>query len=110
MQASPNFINRRFFIILFPLFYVLHGYLLNYPSLSLTDGLWLVAQYEAALLILLAVLYLFFRSWDKATWMAFFLFCIQFFFGLLQNSIKNSLPDSFLAKYSFLLPLLLVST
>lgn len=68
----------------------------------------LLLVYLASTTALLLLAWLVFRNWNKAGLMAFSLMAIHFFFGALQDWLKQSLPGSFPARYSFLLPILLV--
>jgi hypothetical protein len=105
-NRKPAFL-RQYFIYLLPVFFVLHGYQQNFPSVSLTGALGLTCQY---LLIALALSFIFFwafRSWQKAALFSFLLLGIQFFFGAIQDVLKENFPGSFISKYSFLLPFIL---
>src|SRR6185369_5953257 len=84
------------------------GYVQNYPLVPASDALKLAFEYLVTILLVVSLSYFIFKSWQKALVFAFFLMFIQFFFGAVQDLIKNSFADSFMSKYSFLLPLVFV--
>jgi len=94
-------------VILLPVFFVWHGYVQNYPLVPVPDALKLVFEYLAAALLLVFISYFIFKSWQKALLFVFFLMCVQFFFGAVQDLFKNWFYTSFIPKYSFLLPFIL---
>lgn len=109
MHKSKNLLQSKpVFVILLPIFFVWHGYVQNYPLVPASDALKLVFEYLAVTLLLVFLFYFIFKSWPKALMFAFFLMCVQFFFGATHDLIKNLLSNSFISKYSFLLPLALV--
>jgi len=62
-----------------------------------------------AVTLFLAILsYFILKSWPKALAFAFFLMCVQFFFGAVHDVARNLFSNSFISKYSFLLPLVVL--
>lgn len=94
-----------FFLLLLPIFFVLHGCLENYDFIPLNDALLLIAVYLVASLVLASIFWLFFKNLTKAALFAFFLLSFQLFFGAIHDKVKNYLPNNFLIKYSFIIPL-----
>jgi len=108
MPKTKTFLQSRpAFVFLLPLFFVSHGYVQNYPLVPPSDVLKLVFEYLAVTLLLTTLFYFIFQSWQKALLFAFFLMCVQFFFGAVHDLLKNWFPGWFIPKYSFLLPLIL---
>ena len=108
MPKTKTFLQSRpAFVFLLPLFFVSHGYVQNYPLIPPSDVLKLVFEYLAVTLLLTTLFYFIFQSWQKALLFAFFLMCVQFFFGAVHDLLKNWFPGWFIPKYSFLLPLIL---
>src|SRR6185295_11056121 len=91
-------------------FFVWHGYVQNYPLVPASDALKLALEYMGITLLLVPIFYLIFKSWQKALVFAFFLMCVQFFFGAIQDLLKNLFGNSLFSKYSLLLPLALVAS
>src|SRR4030095_5717742 len=104
LQSKPGF------IFLLSIFFVWHGYVQNYPLVPVSDALKLVFEYTAVTLLLVFLFYFIFKSWQKSLAFAFFLMCVQFFFGATHDLIKNLFSGSFITKYSFLLPLAFLIT
>jgi hypothetical protein len=98
---------KRWFVFLLPVFFVWHGYVQNYPLVPVSDAFKLVFEYLLIILLLVIVFHFIFRSWQKGLLFVFFLMCIQFFFGAVHDLLKNLFADSFIPKYSFLLPFIL---
>lgn len=95
-----------FFLLLLPLFFVLHGYGQNISSVTGSECFELVAEYllVSGLLFLLGLLS--YRRWQKAALFSFGLLFVHLFFGAFHDGLKRISGGFFLAKYSVLLPLL----
>ena len=100
--------SSPFFLLLLPLFFVLHGYTENFGLVTAPDALSLLALYCVVALFLAAVFYFVFRSWRKAALYTVALFAFHFFFGSMHDRLKAWFPNVFLSKYSFILPVALV--
>lgn len=96
------------FLLLLPLFFVWHGYVEFYDLISLSTGLLLILQYVVATSVLLLFFRIFFRNTIKAAQFVFYIMCLYFFFGSLQDFLVNNFQGSFVTKYSFLLPTLVL--
>ena len=105
--TKPAF-NKEYFLVLLPVFFVWHGFVENYTSVTLSGVFDLLLGYLLALLILFAVFYLVFRSWRKTSVFVFLVMAFHFFFGALHDLSKTILENSFLIKYTFILPFSLV--
>lgn len=103
LQAKPVF------VILLPIFFVWHGYVENFDFVPLADALILTILYFFVSLILFLVLLLFYRNSIKAGITAFLIMSFHFFFGGLHDDLKKILHDTFLIKYSFILPVTFIS-
>jgi len=96
-----------FFVLLLPVFFVLHGYLANFGYIHPGDAFLLAGIYLLGSAILFFTLYLFFRNRTKAALLAGFLLAIYFFFGALQDFLKEYLHP--LSRYAVLVPAMLVT-
>jgi hypothetical protein len=83
---------------------VLHGYTENYDIVPVRDSLILTSIYIGASLVIAIIAWLFYRNLTKANLLTFSLMAFQFFFGSIHDLIKKLSPDSFISKYSFILP------
>lgn len=110
MDKSKNLLSKPVFVFLLPVFFVWHGYVQNYPLVPTPDAFKLVFEYLAIALLLASLFYFIFKSWRKALLFTFLLMCIQFFFGAMRDLLKSWFSNSFIPKYSFLLPLIVAIT
>src|SRR5215203_6159863 len=92
------------FLVLLPVFFVLHGFTGNYNSVPVKEALLLTLVYLGSSLVIAAIFWLFYRDFIKAALIAFLLMAYHFFFGSIQDGIMNYLPGSFLLRYRFILP------
>ena len=93
-----------FFLLLLPIFFVLHGYTENYDSVRVKESLVLTIFYILAALVIAFISWLYFRSIAKASLIAFALLAYHFFFGSIQDLLRKHFTDTFIARYSFILP------
>jgi hypothetical protein len=100
--------TRPAFLFLLPVFFVLHGFTGNYNSIPADDSLLLVLLYTGCSLIITGTLWLFYRDLIKAGMVAFFIMVYHFFFGNIQDLLKDIFPLSFISQYRFTLPASLV--
>ena len=97
--------GRPFFLYLLPVFFVLHGFTEGFYLVPLGDGLLLLLRYLLFALVLNVVLFFLFRkNNDRASSFLFILFAVYFFFGAFHDTLKSFFPNSFVVKYTFLLP------
>ncbi len=95
------------YVLLLPVFFVLHGFLENREIVPVKAAFTILWTYLAVALLLTGLIWLFNRQLNKAAFLAFCLLCIQFFFGAFHDFLRTVFPGSFLTKYTFLLPGLL---
>jgi len=100
----PWKIKYPFFLFLFPIFFVLHGFTENFYFVSVKSALLVTAGYIISSLVLTAIFYFFSRKIMLASIMASFIVFFQFFFGSIHDFIKTFASHSFLRSYSFILP------
>lgn len=106
-QHITSFFKLAFFLLL-PVFFVVHGLRENAGFVSFEDALPLLGIYLLAALVLYALCWLLFRNRIKAALGAFVLMCFHFFFGVFHDTLKSLFDNSFITRYIFLLPLLLI--
>lgn len=97
--------TRPAFLLLLPLFFVLHGVAENYDYIPASDALLLTATYFTVATLLALAGWFIFRQWNKACLMATALMAFHFFFGSLHDFIRKLAPDSFVSRHTFVLPL-----
>lgn len=93
-----------FFLFLLPVFFVLHGFMQNYNFVPVKDAVLLTGMY-LGFSFLLSILFRFFlKDFTKANLVAVCIMSMHFFFGSFHDFLKNTAPNSFAVKYSFLIP------
>src|SRR5690349_18905005 len=109
MTGKPtlNFV-RYVFLPLLPVFFVLHGFNEHFPIVSPGDALLLTGEYLLVAFILAALFSLLLRSWEKAVVFTFILFVVYLFFGAIHDFLKKIGGNSFIPKYNFILPSLIL--
>ena len=78
---SSSWLSRPFFLLLLPLFFVLHNFIENFKVMAVREAGILLLAYTAASIILAFIFKLLLRNWNKASLLAFAIMCVQFFFG-----------------------------
>ena len=96
-------LTKQFYLVLLPIFFVLHGFLENFGFVSVKNAAILVVIYSAMSLAICLFSYFFFRDFKKASlitviWLIFF-----FFFAALHDWLKFHSPIRLFHRYSFLL-------
>jgi hypothetical protein len=94
------------YLILLPLFFVLHGYLENYGFVHIGEGALLALVYTASTLVVSVICWLFLRNIPKAALAAFTIMSIYFFFGVIHDLLKEQAP--FFSKYLVLFGVFLI--
>jgi len=105
---KKNMLRFPLFQWLLPLFFVWHGFTENYPVIPVKDSFLLFLFYLGVASVLLFIFWLIYRNFRKAALASFFVLCIQFFFGGIHDLLKKIAADSFLTRYSFIIPFVLV--
>ena len=101
-------LQKPIFLVLLPVFFVLHGYTENFDVIPVADSLYLLGIYIAVSLLVFWLFWLFYHDVAKAAIMSFAFMALQFFFGSLQDTLKSELGESFFSRYAFLLPFFFV--
>lgn len=92
------------FVLLLPLFFVLHGVRENFGFILAADYFPLIIFYWISSCIAYFLFYLFYRNRIKAGILTLLLFSIFFFYGFIQDFLKVHLPSA--NRYIILLPLM----
>ena len=93
------------FIVLLPLYFVLHGFVYYYDSVPLVDAAGLFLKYLLMAVAVSGIFWLFYRDLWKASIIGFFVMAYFFFFGNMQDVLKYYLPGTFFVQYRFVLSL-----
>src|ERR1051325_411851 len=102
-----SFIKRKsVFIFLFSDFFIFHGFVGHYYFVPVKDALLLLSLYMGGTLVIMGICWLFYRNFNKAAVISFFIMSFFFFFGSVQDFLRNQFSGSFFSRYSFVLPLL----
>jgi FtsH-binding integral membrane protein len=110
MSKDAEKIKRwPFYIFMFPVFFVLHGYAENFRFISPLSALLLCFTYSGSALLITFFFYLLYKNLSKAALMSFFILAFHFFFGNMLDLLKEISPSGFVAKYSFLVPVFLIT-
>lgn len=101
--------SRPLFLLLLPLFYMLHELNRNYaPGLTAT-ALLQVCIYTIAAVVFTFLLSLILKSFQKASVITLLLLCFDFFFGTVHDIIRKSFGvNFFLSRYTVILAALLI--
>jgi hypothetical protein len=96
------------YVLLFPAFFVLHGYNAFFGLLPASIVGVLLLKYFAISIFLFALAALLFKRLPAAFVYSIYLLSGYFFFGALHDGLKFLFPNSIITSYSILLPLLLL--
>ncbi len=77
------------YVLLLPVFFVMHGANENFGFILLADYLPLILFYCTAATIIYFILYLLYRQKNKAGLLSFFILSVFFFYGALQDFLKE---------------------
>lgn len=106
--SLKEMVGRLPLLILFPVFFLLHGYNENFGLYSSGIIASLFLKYITISLVFLVISLLFLRNVAKASLFSLFLLFVYFFFGAFCDLLKKIVPNGFFASYKFLLPLIFV--
>lgn len=98
--------KQPLFVLLLPVFFVIHGTLENFGFISFTDAAVLCLTYLTVSAFLTAIFYPFFPSLTKAALMTALCMGIYFSFGTVHDFLREN--SRLLSKYSILLPVILI--
>lgn len=99
---------KSFYFLLLPLFFVFNGYRQHYPVVPVMDVLRLLAVYTIASLIIFFLLLWLLKKSAKAAVGNFLLLSVHFFFGSVHDLLRNIFTGTFIPRYSFILPALIL--
>lgn len=100
--------TQPLFVLLLPVFFVVHGILENFGFIPFTAAAALCLTYLVATAILIAIFYLFFRAATKAALMTAICMGIYFAFGTIQDFLQQHIFNRWFTRYSVLLPIILL--
>lgn len=92
------------YLYLVTIFFILHGFTAYYGQVPIKAAVLLGLKYMLASLVITLVFYFLYRNLQKASLIAFFLMAYNFFFGPAHDLLKKVFKESFLVKYTFILP------
>ncbi len=107
-QLLRRYQSFPFYILLLPLYFVFHGFVVNHPIIPVGVSLVLLMEYLGYSVLLSLFFFLLIRSWRPAFLLAFMVLAFHIFFGPLHDFLKSFADQTFLVKYLFLLPLALL--
>jgi len=105
---KPRF-GKEYFIFLLPVFFIVHAYVANFPLISIKDLASVLAWNLLAALLTSLFFFFIFKDWRKQAIYTFSLFCFQFCFGIIHDTLKKMADDFFIVKYSFILPFSIIT-
>jgi hypothetical protein len=94
------------FLFLFPVFFVLHGYVENFGFINISNCLLLMVTYTGAAAFIYFIFSFLYKNYIKAALMATYVMAFYCLFGALHDFLKDH--TAFLYKYSVLLPAFLI--
>jgi Sulfatase len=97
--------NQPLFLWLLPLFYVLHGATENFDFVGVKDALILFGVYFGFSLLFCLLFCFLYKGFNKAALASFAIMAFNLFFGSLHDFLKNTFPNTFITRYSFILPI-----
>ena len=110
MRDKKSFIAKPWFLVLLPVFFVLHGYTEFYPVISFEQCVQLLLKTLLWTGIVFGLLYLFYqKDHEKASLSCFLVLLVFVFFGPFHDFIKHWFGTSLITRYGFLLPMLFLA-
>lgn len=105
-----DFDKKLLYVLLLPLFFLLHGINENYGLIPGKTLLKLSLLYIGVTVFVVVFSLLLLRKSSKAVVFSFYFLSVFFLFGAFHDFLKSSLHNSFFVSYSFLLPLIAITT
>src|SRR4029079_5225472 len=93
-KIFSTFRKYPFFLVLFPIYFIFHGFTENYDLVPVLVAAKLAVIYLVAILLVFLLLFLFFKHARRAAMGAFLIAAIDFFFGPFHDLLKKSFPGS----------------
>lgn len=106
--SLKEMVRRLPLLILFPVFFILHGYNENFGLISSGIIVKLFLKYITITLFFLVISILFLRNITKAVLFSLFLLGIFFFFGAFYDLVKKMALPGIFTSYKLFLPLVFV--
>jgi hypothetical protein len=97
-----------FFIWLLPVFFVFHGFKENYRLIPPYSAVILTAYYFFISSIILLISRFLLGTYYRASLFSFAAMALYFFFGPIHDILKYYSNNSFISRYSFILPLITI--
>lgn len=98
------FQTKPVFLILLPVFFVLHAWMENFGFIPVKDASSLAIYYILSSVVLTMLFLIFYRNMAKAALASFSILAFNFFFGSTHDFLKRIAGDTFIVRYSFVLP------
>src|SRR5688572_10214126 len=95
--------TKPLFLLLFPIFFVFHGFAVYYDSVPVGEALWLTLQYIGISILIAGLFWLLYRDIIKASVATFLIMAFHFFFGNFLDFLKDLLPQNIL-RYRYMIP------
>src|SRR6185436_16515574 len=93
---------KPLFLLLFPFFFVFHGFTAYYDSVPVGEALWLTLEYIGVSILITGILWLLYRDIIKASIATLFIMAFHFFFGNFLDFFKDHFPPTIL-RYRYLI-------
>jgi len=101
---TRNFIKTKpLFLLLFPVFFVFHGFTVYYDSVPVGEALWLTLQYIGISILIAGLFWLLYRDIIKASVATLLIMAFHFFFGNFLDFLKDHFPQTIL-RYRYIFP------
>lgn len=108
MKKFKSFLLLPIYVLLLPVFFILHVFA-EYHALSpVTDALELTLVYETAGILIFGVCWLLLKNIRQAGFISFSIVAVNFFFGTVHDVLRSNLPGTWITRYVILLPLILI--
>src|SRR5215203_5019714 len=98
--------KKLFYLLLMPLFFLLHGYNESFGLVPPQIIFRLFLLYFAITISIILINLVLFKDSNKAGLFSLYLLSLYFLFGAVHDFLKSQLPDSFFITYTFLLSLI----
>lgn len=102
-------LSYPFYLFLYPIFFVFHGFVQNFYFVTFVTGLQLTGLYLASLIIVTTFFYLLFKRIQPAALMASLIITFNFFFGYFHDFLITHFEKTFISKYIFVLFIFLIA-
>ncbi len=99
-----NFIKTKpLFLLLFPIFFVFHGFTVYYDSVPVGQSLLLTLQYIGISILIAGLLWFLYRDITKASVATLLIIAFHFFFGNIFDFLKDHFSQTIL-RYRYMIP------